>query len=138
MKAPIIRIILAATLPLLLFSFTSNNDFSQKANAQNLKESTAEKLYVLLFEQNKIGNIDNSTKLVSAIVGKNLIKIEEELLEEISLAPSQELEDKVKEIISNGTAGFSCDVSLTTEDGKDIGIDCISSGNHIIWHIYPK
>ncbi len=106
----------------------------QQAGAQTPEE----KLYVLLFEQNKVGNIDNSTKIVSAIVGHNLIKIEEELMEELSLAPSQKLEEQVGQIISNGTSGSPCNLSLFTQDGQDVAIDCISSGNHVIWHVYPK
>ena len=102
--------------------------------------NSGEKLYVLLFEQNKIGNIDNSTKIVSTIVGNNLIKIEQELLEELSLAPSpsQELEEQISEIIDNGSIGLSCNASLTAEDGENVRIDCILSRNHIIWHIYPN
>ena len=130
---------LIVLLPLFLFNVMSNTSIVlQHVNAQDLGEKTGEKLYVLLFQQNKIGNIDNSTKLVSAIVGNNLTKIQEELLEEISLAPSKELEEQVSQIINNGTSGLSCNASLTTEDGDNVGIDCITSGKHIIWHIYPK
>jgi predicted peroxiredoxin len=138
-KMKILLIIsLIVTFSLSLFIVMSNTiTVLQRVNGQDL-ENTDEKLYVLLFEQNKIGNIDNSTKIVSAIVGNNLIKIEEELLEEISLAPSQQLKEQMSEIIKNGTSGLSCNASLATEDGDNVGIDCISSGKHIIWHIYPK
>lgn len=130
---------LIVVFSLSLFTIMSNTStVLQHVNGQDLEENTGEKLYVLLFEQNKIGNIDNSTKIVSAIVGNNLIKIEEELLEEISLAPSQQLKEQMSEIIRNGTSGLSCNASLTTEDGENVGIDCISSGKYIIWHIYPK
>jgi len=139
-KMKILSIIcLIVAFSLSLFNVMSNTiTVLQHVNAQDLEENTGEKLYVLLFEQNKIGNIDNSTKIVSAIVGNNLIKIEEELLEEISLAPSKQLEEQMSEIINNGTSGLSCNASLATEDGENVGIDCISSGKHIIWHIYPK
>jgi len=76
--------------------------------------------------------------MVSAIVGTNLIKIEEELLEEMSLAPSQQLEEQVSDIIRNGTNGLSCNASLTTQDGENVGIDCVTSDKHVIWHIYPN
>lgn len=99
---------------------------------------SGKKIYVLLFEQNKIGNIDNSTRIVSAIVGSNLVKIEEELLEEISLSPSPQLKEKISQIINNGTNGLSCNASITTENGDNVGIDCIRSGNHIIWYIFPN
>jgi hypothetical protein len=131
-------IFFTVTLSLLVFTATSNyNNLLHSVDAHN-SENTDEKLYVLLFEQNKIGNIDNSTKIVSAIVGTNLIKIEEELLEELSLAPSQQLEEQVSGLITNGTNGLPCNVSLTTQDGENVGIDCVSSEKHIIWHIYPN
>jgi hypothetical protein len=126
---------LIVALPILSLNFMSNDPgLLQQTSAQTPEE----KLYVLLFEQNKVGNIDNSTKIVSAIVGQNLIKIEEELMEELSLAPSQELEQQVSEIISNGTSGSPCNISLVTQDGEDVAIDCISSGNHVIWHVHSK
>ena len=54
---------------------------SQIQNAT--KNTSAEKkTYILVFGQRTVGNIDNSTKIVSSIVGNNLIKIEEEFLEE--------------------------------------------------------
>jgi len=43
---------------------------------------------ILIFGQRTIGNIDDSTKIVSSIVVHNLVKIEEEFLEEISLVSS--------------------------------------------------
>jgi hypothetical protein len=126
---------LIVALPIVSLNFMTNDTgLIHQAGAQTPEE----KLYVLLFEQNKVGNIDNSTKIVSAIVGHNLIKIEEELMEELSLAPSQELEVQVGQIISNGTSGSRCNLSLVTQDGQDVAIDCISSGNHVIWHVYPK
>jgi hypothetical protein len=63
----------------------------QQANAQNVEGSPTseeDKNYILIFGQRTIGNVDNSTKIVSSIVGHNLVKIEEEFLEEISLASS--------------------------------------------------
>ena len=131
-------IFLAAVLSLFLFSASSNESMVlQHVNAQ-IPEEKDEKLYVLLFQQNKISNIDNSTEMVSAIVGNNLVKIEEELLEELSLAPSQQLEEQVSEIINNGTHGLSCNASITMQDGENIGIDCVSNDKHIIWHIFPN
>ena len=68
---------------------------TSSSQLQNATENTGgeKKNYVLVFGQRTVGNIDNSTKIVSSIVGNNLIKIEEEFLEEISLAPSQQLEE---------------------------------------------
>jgi hypothetical protein len=70
-------------------------------------------------------------------VGNNLIKIGEEFLEEISLAPSQQLQEQVNRIINNGLNGSPCGVSLTTQQGQNVSVDCISSGIKVIWYIYP-
>ena len=96
------------------------------------------KNYILIFGQRTVGNIDNSTKIVSSIVGQNLIKIEEEFLEEISLAPSQQLEDQVEKVINDGRNGKQCGVNLTTQDGQKIIVDCLSSGNTLIWYVYQS
>jgi hypothetical protein len=106
---------------------------------QNATENTGaeKKSYILVFGQRIVGNIDNSTKIVSSIVGNNLVKIEEEFLEEISLAPSQQLEEQINKIVNDGINGSSCGVSLTTQQGKNVTVDCISSGNKVIWYIYP-
>ncbi|MDX1372616.1 MAG: hypothetical protein R3321_09095 [Nitrososphaeraceae archaeon] len=91
------KVFLIVLLPLFVVNLANNLDnITQNALAQNTEENTEKRKYVLIFEQNKVGNIDNSTKIVSAIIGDNLIKIEEELLEELSLAPSQQLEQDVE------------------------------------------
>src|ERR671911_2688542 len=140
----LITIFLAVGLS--LFLLTNTQIVIQQANAQNntssldtlnSNENREEKSYVLIFGQRIVGNIDNSTKIVSSIVGNNLIKIEEEFLEEISLAPSQQLEEQINKIVNDGINGSSCGVSLTTEQGENVTVDCISSGNKVIWYIYP-
>ena len=93
--------------------------------------------YILVFGQRTVGNIDNSTKIVSAIVGHNSSKIQEEFLEEISLVPSQQLKEQIEKIVNDGISGAQCDASLTTQEGKTVGVNCILSGNNIIWYIYP-
>jgi hypothetical protein len=119
----------------------------QQANAQNntssldtlnSNENIEKNNYILIFGQRTVGNIDNSTKIVSSIVGQNLIKIQEEFLEEISLAPSQQLEDQVEKVINDGKNGKQCGVNLTTQDGQKIIVDCLSSGNTLIWYVYPS
>jgi len=64
---------------------------TSSSQLQNATKNTGaeKKSYVLIFGQRTVVNIDNSTKIVSSIVGNNLVKIEEEFLEEISLTPSQ-------------------------------------------------
>ena len=114
----------------------NNTSSSQLQNAtENI--DAEKKFYILVFGQRTVGNVDNSTKIVSSIVGNNLIKIEEEFLEEISLAPSQQLEEQINKIINDGINGSSCGVSLTTQQGEIVTVDCISSGNKVIWYIYP-
>ena len=92
----------------------------------------------MVFGQRTIGNVDNSTKIVSSIVGNNSIKIQEEFLEEISLAPSQLLEEQIEKIVNDGINGAQCDASLTTQQGETVNVDCISSGNNVIWYIYNQ
>ena len=91
----------------------------------------------MIFGQRTIGNIDNSTKMVSSIVGHNIVKITEEFLEEISLAPTLQLEKHVDKIIKDGLSGSSCGDSLITQEDVKVSVDCISSRNAIIWYIHP-
>ena len=131
---------------LLLFLLTTQIIIHQ-ANAQNKTSAldtvnhneninTEKNTYILIFGQRTVGNVDNSTKIVSSIVGQNLIKIEEEFLEEISLAPSQQLEDQVEKVINDGKTGKKCGVNLTTQEGQKIVVDCLSSDNILIWYIH--
>ena len=92
----------------------------------------------MVFGQRTVGNIDNSTRIVSSIIGNNSAKIQEEFLEEISLAPSQQLKEQVNKIVNDAINGLPCTgVSLTTQEGQNVSVDCISSGNKVIWYIYP-
>lgn len=143
----LITIFLALGLSLFLVSNThitihqanaQNNTSSLETLNSNKNLNTEIKTYILVFGQRTVGNIDNSTKIVSSIIGQNLIKIAEELLEEISLAPSQQLEKQVEKVINDGRNGKQCGVNLTTQEDQKIIIDCISSGNTLIWYIYPS
>src|SRR5215211_7314380 len=90
-------IIIFLALGLSLFLVINTHIAIQQANAQNNISSLEaqnsnenlnieeKKTYTLIFGQRTVGNVDNSTKIVSSIVSQNLIKIEE-FLEEISLA----------------------------------------------------
>lgn len=137
------NIFVSIILSLILLSNASGIALQQQqANAQNVEESPTsttgeDKNYILVFGQRTVGNIDNSTKIVSAIVGHNSVKIQEEFLEEISLASSQQLEEQIQKIVNDGINGAQCDASLTTQQGETVIVDCISSGNNIIWYIYP-
>ena len=140
----LITIFLVVGLSLVLL--TNTHIVIQQANAQNITSSldtlnsneNIKKDYILIFGQRTVGNIDNSTKIVSSIVGQNLTKIEEEFLEEISLVPSQQLEDQIEKVINDGRNGKQCGVNLTTQDGQKIIVDCLSSGNILIWYVYPS
>jgi hypothetical protein len=107
----------------MLFSFSKVNAQNSTTNLQfqntGNMTSSGEKSYVLILGQRTIGNIDNSTKIVSSIVGHSIVKINEEFLEEISLAPNQQLENQVNKIIQDGLGGSSCGGdSLITQEGK--------------------
>ena len=133
----LITVIMGGNVGIMPIVNAQNNVSSSQL--QNATENTVaeKKTYVLVFGQRIVGNVDNSTKIVSSIVGENLVKIEEELLEEISLAPSQGLEEQINKLINDGINGSSCGVSLTTQQGENVSVDCISSGNKVIWYIYP-
>jgi predicted peroxiredoxin len=134
----LVAIIVGANFIITIPIVNAQNNTSS-SQLQNATENTGgeNKNYVLVFGQRTVGNVDNSTKIVSSIVGNNLIKIEEEFLEEISLAPSQQLEEQINKIINDGINGSSCGISLTTQQGEIVTVDCISSGNKVIWYIYP-
>ena len=134
---PLVAVIIGVSFIVTTSIVNAQNDTSS-SQLQNATETGAEKKsYILVFGQRIVGNIDNSTKIVSSIVGNNLVKIEEEFLEEISLAPSQQLEEQINKIVNDGINGSPCGVSLTTQQGENVTVDCISSGNKVIWYIYP-
>jgi hypothetical protein len=133
-------ILTALVVGVLLGSFSNVNAQNSTINSQFQNSSntnSGEKSYILIFGQRTIGNIDNSTKIVSSIVGHNIVKIKEEFLEEISLAPTQQLENQVDKIIKDGLGGLSCGDSLITQENVKVSVDCISSKNAILWYIHP-
>jgi hypothetical protein len=138
-----LNIFVSITLSLILLTSAGNITSQQQANVQNTEESPTStttdgnKNYILIFGQRTVGNVDNSTKIVSSIVGHSSVKIQEEFLEEISLAPSQQLEEQIEKIVNDGINGVQCDASLTTQQGETVRVNCISSGNNVIWYIYP-
>ena len=138
-----LKIFVSITLSLILLTSAGNIALQlQQANAQNIENTTSttteeNKNYLLIFGHRIIGNVDNSTKIVSSIIGHSSVKIQEEFLEEISLAPSQQLEEQIEKIVNDGITGGKCDTSLTTQQGETVKVSCISSGNNVIWYIYP-
>ena len=133
----LITVIMGGNVGIMSIVNAQNNVSSSQLQNATENTGTEKKTYVLVFGQRIVGNVDNSTKIVSSIVGENLVKIEEELLEEINLAPSQGLEEQINKLIIDGINGSSCGVSLTTQQGENVSVDCISSGNKVIWYIYP-
>jgi hypothetical protein len=120
-------------------TISAQENSTTSSQSQNVtgNASAEEKTYILIFGQRTVGNIDNSTKIVSSIVGNNSAKIQEEFLEEISLAPSQQLEEQINNIINDGINGSPCSgVQLTTQQGENVSVDCISLGNRVVWYIY--
>jgi uncharacterized protein (UPF0333 family) len=138
-----LNIFVSITLSLILLTSAGNIALQlQQANAQNIENATSttteeNKNYLLIFGHRILGNVDNSTKIVSSIIGHSSVKIQEEFLEEISLAPSQQLEEQIEKIVNDGINGGKCDTSLTTQQGETVKVSCISSGNNVIWYIYP-
>lgn len=135
----LIFVLTALMSGVILYSFSCVNAQNSTINSefQKSKITNGEKSYILIFGQRTIGNIDNSTKIVSSIVGHNIDKIKEEFLEEISLAPTQQLENQVNKIIQDGLSGSACGDSLITQEGQKVSVNCISSNNAIIWYIHP-
>lgn len=141
----LLNIFVSIILSLILLTSVGSIILQQQVNAQNIEGNSTSsttnnegnKNYVLIFGHRIIGNIDNSTKIVSSIIGHNSVKIQEEFLEEISLAPSQQLEEQIEKIVNDGINGVQCDSSLTTQQGENVRVNCISSENNIIWYIYP-
>lgn len=101
----------------MLVSFSNVKAQSNAITSQFQKPNliSGEKSYILIVGQRTIGNIDNYTKIVSSIVGHNIVKINEEFPEEISLAPTQQLENQVNKIIQDGISGSSCGDYLITQ-----------------------
>jgi hypothetical protein len=121
-----------------LTSFSQSQNATNTATTTNATGAAEERTYILIFGHRTVGNIDNSTKIVSSIVGNNTAKIQEELLEEISLAPTQQLEEQVNRVVNDGISGSPCaGVSLVTEQGENLSVECIPSENIVIWYIHP-
>jgi hypothetical protein len=140
-KSLLLSLILAMFIAGFILFESSNTNAQNNTPALLLSNSTSnsnseEKSYILIFEERNIGNIDNSTKIVSSIVGHDIVKIAEEFVEEISLSPHQQLEEQIEGIIYNGTNDIPCNTSLTTQEGESVSVECISSENIVIWYIH--
>ena len=140
-KSLLLSLILAMFIAGFILFESSNTNAQNNTPALLLSNSTSnsnseEKSYILIFEERNIGNIDNSTKIVSSIVGHDIVKIAEEFVEEISLSPHQQLEEQIEGIIYNGTNNIPCNTPLTTQEGESVSVECMSSENIVIWFIH--
>ena len=77
----LLNIFVSITISLILLTSAGSIALQQPqpANAQNITEGNPtpeeNKNYILVFGQRTIGNVDNSTKIVSSIIGHNSVKI---------------------------------------------------------------
>ena len=84
-KSLLLSLILAMFIAGFILFESSNTNAQNNTPALLLSNSTSnsnseEKSYILIFEERNIGNIDNSTKIVSSIVGHDIVKIAEEFV----------------------------------------------------------
>ena len=82
-KNLLLSIILATFIAGFSLFESSNTNAQNNTTALPLSNSTSnsnseEKSYILIFEQRNIGNIDNSKKIASSIIGHTIAKIAEE------------------------------------------------------------
>lgn len=99
--------------------------------------NTEYKTYILIFGERTIGNVDNSTKIVSSIVGHNKNRrriFRGNKFGSISAIRSS----RVEKVINDSINGKQCGVNITTQQDQNVVVDCISSGNTLIWFIYPS
>lgn len=131
------KLIDVATLVALLAVFQIGTNYSsgQTNNStvsQLLNPLDGNMTYIVIFGNKSIGNIDNQTHFVSSIVGRNLSKIQDELIKNLSPNPSQELKKEVSKIIDAGALGVTCRNIATADNRK---IDCVKSKDSIFWYV---
>jgi hypothetical protein len=131
------KLIDVATLVALLAVFQIGTNYS----SGQINNSTINQLpnpldgnmtYIVIFGNKSIGNIDNQTNFVSSMVGRNLTKIQDELIKNLSPNPSQELKKEVNKIIDAGVLGVTCKNIASADNRK---IDCVKSRDSIFWYV---
>lgn len=89
-------------------------------------------VYIVIFGNKTIGNIDNQTNFVSSIVGNSLDRIREEFVKSLSLIPSEQLKKEINQVVDAGISGAGCKNLVHTDDRK---VDCIKSGDKVFWFV---
>lgn len=125
------------TLVVLLAAFQICTNYSSgQANnstvSQVPKPSDGNMTYIVIFGNKSIGNIDNQTDFVSSVVGRNLDKIQDEFLKNLSPNPSQELKKDVSKLIDAGVSGVTCKNIASPDNRK---VDCVKSKDSIFWYV---
>ena len=92
-----------------IFQTGSNSSLAQSINStQNLNQTGLDGnlLYIVIFGNKTIGNIDNQTNFVSSVVGNSLDRIREEFVKSISMIPSEQLKKKeINQVVDAGISG---------------------------------
>ena len=118
-----------------IFQTGSNSSLAQTINStQNLNQTGLDGnlLYIVIFGNKTIGNIDNQTNFVSSVVGNSLDRIREEFVKSISMIPSEQLKKEINQVVDAGISGAGCKNIVHTVDSK---VDCIKSGDKVFWFV---
>ena len=106
-------------------TINSTQDSNQTALDDNL-------VYIVIFGNKTIGNIDNQTNFVSSVVGNSLDRIREEFVKSFSMIPSEQLKKEINQVVDAGISGAGCKNIVHTVDRK---VDCIKSGDKVFWFV---
>jgi len=120
---------------LAIFQIGSSSSSAQTINStQNLNQTglNGNLLYIVIFGNKTIGNIDNQTNFVSSVVGNSLDRIREEFVKSLSLIPSEQLKKEINQVVDAGISGAVCKNLVHTDDRK---VDCIKSGDKVYWFV---
>jgi hypothetical protein len=120
---------------LAIFQTGSSSSSAQTINStQDLNQTGLQGnlVYIVIFGNKTIGNIDNQTNFVSSIVGNSLDRIREEFVKSLSLIPSEQLKKEINQVVDAGISGAGCKNLVHTDDRK---VDCIKSGDKVFWFV---
>ncbi len=120
---------------LAIFQTGSSSSSAQTINStQELNQTGLQGnlVYIVIFGNKTIGNIDNQTNFVSSIVGNSLDRIREEFVKSLSMIPSEQLKKEINQVVDAGISGAGCKNLVHTDDRK---VDCIKSGDKVFWFV---
>lgn len=129
------------TFGLVLLTIVVAMYYIPKIVAQSLEINGNHPTLRIYMEHNPMLVAPNSTtKIIPVVQSKNLTEIERLMLYSISLSPSKELQELVKEIIINGTNSRECVFDQTIGDLNNLGIKCSTnpSNTTVIWDIFEN